>query len=137
MIKLNKNILKAMQKSLQQSKSWEKGRKISKQRNILKMQALITQLMVEVWKCLELSSILLWSSLECAKIKLQIKKVLKVQLNRKKELKEKEFYHQKDKNSKHVSRGIYKKSLLMTNLLSFLHQVWILILQLNLKALWM
>lgn len=137
MIKLNKNILKAMRKSLQQNKSWEKGRKISKQRNILKMQALITQLMVEVWKCLELSSILLWSSLECARIKLQIKKVLKVQLNRKKELKEKEFYHQKDKNLKHVSRGIYKKSLLMTNLLSFLHQAWILILQLNLKALWM
>jgi hypothetical protein len=27
--------------------------------------------------------------------------------------------------------------LLMTNLLSFLHQVWILIQQLNLKALWM
>jgi hypothetical protein len=69
------------------------------------------------------------------KIKLQIKKAPKVQLNRKKELKEKEFYHQKDKNLKLDLKGICKKSLLMTNLLSFPLQVWILIQQQNLKEL--
>lgn len=111
MKRLNKNTLRVIQKSLLLNKLWEKDKKIFKQKNISKMQALIIRHTEEVWKCQEYNWIHLWFNQECVKIKFKIKNHKVLIQNKKKVPNVKEYYLQKDKSLKLALKDICKKNL--------------------------